>query len=70
MAEGTLFTPIQTFQGTDHHLFEKDKTFVRAGHPILDTYGHMFHEVRADYEWPDEQATAAPGERRGAKTHV
>ena len=70
MAEGTLYTPIDTFEGANHETFVKDKTFVREGHPILDTYGHMFTPARADYEWPDEQATAAPGERRGAKAHA
>ena len=39
-------------------------TRVRAGHPILKGIEHLFEPITAHYEV--EQATAAPGERRGA----
>jgi hypothetical protein len=42
--------------------FRANVTRVREGHPILDEYGHLFEEIRVDYEV--EQATAAPGEKR------
>lgn len=42
--------------------FREGQTRVREGHEILDTYGHLFEEIRVQYEV--EQATAAPGELR------
>lgn len=50
------------FEGADHH-FQSGVTRVREGHPILRGVEHLFKPVSADYEF--EQATAAPGEKRG-----
>lgn len=50
------------YQGADH-AFVAGVTRVREGHPILAGLEHLFVPAEADYEW--EQATAAPGERRG-----
>jgi hypothetical protein len=47
----------------------KGVTRVAAGHPLLDTYGAYFEPVGQDvhFAMPEvEQATAAPGEKRGA----
>ncbi len=41
-------------------------TLVREGHELLGRFGHLFKPVEPHYEVRDvEQATAAPGERRG-----
>lgn len=46
--------------------FVQDLTRVRAGHPLLTQFPDKFKPVDAHYEVPEvEQATAAPGERRG-----
>lgn len=40
-------------------------TRVTEGHPLLENYGHLFREVEVN--GPEvEQATAGPGEKRGA----
>lgn len=39
-------------------------TIVREGHPLLAGHEHLFELVTPHYEI--EQATAAPGEKRGA----
>lgn len=39
------------------------RTRVREGHPLLAGRAHLFEEITVDYDV--EQATAAPGERRG-----
>jgi len=50
------------YEGADV-VITKDQTRVRAGHPILKGREHLFRPIDAHYEI--EQATAAPGERRG-----
>ena len=40
------------------------RTRVRAGHPLLKALPDKFQPLSLDYDL--EQATAAPGERRGA----
>jgi hypothetical protein len=39
---------------------------VRAGHPMLRTQGENFEPVDTTVHYDVEQATAAPGEKRGA----
>ena len=51
------------FEGADV-VITRDVTRVRAGHPILRGREHLFRPLDAHYEI--EQATAAPGEVRGA----
>jgi len=67
-----MYVPLETCKLGDYpNTFVKDQTRVREGHPVLRQFSHMFREAEAHYEWPDvEQATAGPGERRGAKTHA
>ena len=69
---GKIYVPLETCKLGDYpNQFVKDRTRVREGHQVLRTYGHMFREVEADYEWPEvEQATSAPGEMRGGKVHA
>jgi len=50
------------YEGADV-MITKDLTRVRAGHPITKGREHLFKPVDAHYDI--EQATAAPGERRG-----
>jgi hypothetical protein len=51
------------------HFFEKGKTRVREGHPITKVEGfeNLFEPADASVAYDVEQATAAPGERRGQK---
>lgn len=44
----------------------KGQTRVRAGHPLLVGREHLFEPIDAHVQYEVEQATAAPGERRGA----
>lgn len=43
-------------------------TRVREGHPLLDIYRGSFESTDTDVHFDVEQATAAPGEKRGAPT--
>jgi hypothetical protein len=60
-----VFTPKETFtidiDGVPTTL-RHNKSFVRAGHPLLDEYPQLFEPVAVQFDV--EQATAAPGERR------
>ena len=47
------------------HTIHANVTRVRAGHPILEGRGHLFRPL--DVQYDVEQATAAPGEKRGVK---
>ena len=72
MRDGKIFIANETFQaaGVDNPVY-KDITRVREGHPILKQYPHLFREAEAHLEWPEvEQATAGPGEKRGAKANA
>jgi hypothetical protein len=67
MARGKLFQALDAFT-PDGYTTIKRGELVREGHPLLDTYQQMFREAVARFEHSDvEQATASPGERRGAK---
>lgn len=46
------------------HRYVQGQTRVRAGHPLLKARPDKFVPLKLDYDI--EQATAAPGERRGA----
>lgn len=50
------------YEGADHH-FVSGQTRVRAGHRILEGVEHLFEPILPHYDV--EQATAAPGEKRG-----
>lgn len=43
------------------------QTRVRAGHRLLERYAECFEPADVGVEFDVEQATAAPGERRGAR---
>jgi hypothetical protein len=45
-------------------LIRRGVTRVRAGHKLAETYPDLFEPLKLHYDI--EQATAAPGERRGA----
>jgi hypothetical protein len=64
--EGAMLVAKESFatnwEGQDRS-FVAGMTRVRDGHPILKGIEHLFEPVRAHYEI--EQATDAPGERRG-----
>ena len=45
------------------HRYVQGQTRVRAGHPLLDARPDKFVPLKIDYDI--EQATAAPGEKRG-----
>lgn len=47
--------------------FTKGVTRVRAGHPLLKDHGVFFEPVDEHVTYEVEQATAAPGEKRGEK---
>ena len=47
--------------------FVRGVTRVRAGHPVLRQLGAFFRPVEEAVHYDVEQATAAPGEKRGAK---
>lgn len=40
-------------------------TRIRTSHPLVKKYGHLFEAVEMDLPPEVEQATAAPGEKRG-----
>ncbi len=66
VADGQVLIATETFActfGGADHVFQAGVTRVRAGHPILKGIEHLFKPVDAHYEI--EQATAAPGEKRG-----
>jgi hypothetical protein len=51
------------------NVFVQQGEIVRAGHPILEGREELFDEVEnfGRFDQDVEQATAAPGEKRGAK---
>lgn len=65
MKTGKLYVATETFSVDGYRTITKDVTRVREGHPLLDQFPHLFREADAHYEWEVEQATAAPGEKRG-----
>jgi hypothetical protein len=67
VVDGPILIATETFAwtfGGAEHVFQAGVTRVRSGHPILEGIEHLFKPVDAHYDI--EQATAAPGERRGA----
>lgn len=70
MANGKLYVATETFTADGYHTITKDVTRVREGHPLLTQFPSLFKEASAHYEWDVEQATAGPGERRGARAGV
>jgi hypothetical protein len=66
-AEPTVYVAISSgvvkIDGTLYR-YSQGQTRVRAGHPLLKARPDKFAPLKLDYEI--EQATAAPGERRGA----
>lgn len=64
--DGKLYVAVETFSADGMRTIVKDITRVREGHPLLAQYPSLFRLADAHYEWPEvEQATAAPGEKRG-----
>lgn len=64
--KGKIFVPVEDFTTEidgQPVVFKRNQTRVREGHPALHGRQHLFQEMKVDYEI--EQATAAPGERRG-----
>jgi hypothetical protein len=49
----------------ENHVFVKGITRVRAGHPLLKAVPDYFKPIELEVHYDVEQATAAPGERRG-----
>lgn len=46
-------------------VFSKGTTLVREGHPLLKAVGYAFEPASDHVHYDVEQATAAPGEKRG-----
>jgi len=63
----TIYTPKDTFVA-DYNgaptTFKRGRTFVHGDHELLKLFPTMFTELRVHYDV--EQATAEPGEARGA----
>lgn len=54
-----------TVDGTEYQ-FTKDVTRIRSSHPAVKAAPHLFKKLEVHYDV--EQATAAPGEKRGEKS--
>ena len=50
----------------ENYQFHKGRTRVRASHPAVKANPDYFEPVELEVHYDVEQATAAPGERRGA----
>lgn len=70
MAKSDIYVANETFSaevdGTPV-VVHKGQTRVRAGHPLLDGREALFDRVEDEVQYDVEQATAAPGERRGGR---
>lgn len=67
MASSDIYVATETFAtelDNQPIIVQKDITRVRAGHPLLKGRENLFKLITVHYEV--EQATAAPGEKRGA----
>lgn len=65
---GRIFVATQSFEAKVDGVpaqVQADRTRVREGHDLLRRFPQYFREIDAHYEVDVEQATAAPGERRG-----
>jgi hypothetical protein len=60
----------ETFAAEDDNgspvIIHAGKTRIREGHPLLDRYREHFQPADSRLDFDIEQATAAPGEKRGA----
>lgn len=68
--EGAVFVANTTFAcdlDGSPEVVHAGKTRVRAGHPLLTRYRSYFDPVESGVQFDVEQATAAPGERRGQR---
>lgn len=66
-SHGTIYVARESFSTIlkgEHIPVVGGRTRVREGHPLLKGREHLFEPLTVDYEM--EQATAAPGEKRGA----
>lgn len=63
--KNALYRAKETFITTDGDVIRAGITTVRAGHQLLKGREDLFELLEADYEV--EQATAAPGEKRGER---
>jgi hypothetical protein len=71
MAAGQVYIATETgvtapINGVEY-AFQKGVTRVRAGHPLLTACPNYFEPDVSSVTYDVEQATAAPGERRGDK---
>lgn len=66
---GRVFVARETFSWTDADgvplIAHAGQTRVREGHPLLAGREHLFDPVEGQVHYDVEQATAAPGEKRG-----
>lgn len=69
MSDDTVYVATETFcvehEGRDV-VIHKDQTRIRSGHPIVLANPDRFRAVDNSVHLDFEQATAAPGEKRGA----
>jgi hypothetical protein len=54
----------------DEPIFVRKGELARAGHPILKSHGDLFEPAEDFIRFDVEQATAAPGEKRGGPEPV
>lgn len=66
MSKGKLYSAKETFC-PDGVTVVRAGSLIREGHPWLRQFPSLFKEAEPQFDWDVEQATAAPGERRGEK---
>ncbi len=69
-SEPDIYVATETFSadiGGSPQMIYKGITRVRAGHPLLKGREALFAPVENSVDYEVEQATAAPGEKRGAE---
>jgi hypothetical protein len=70
MSDRTVYVATESFVALidgENYVVRKGKTRVRAGHPLLQGREMWFSPADLNVDYEVEQATAAPGEKRGAK---
>lgn len=73
MAEPTVYIAIESGSAAvdgKPFTFVRNVTRVRAGHPALKQLGQFFRPVEDFVHYDVEQATSAPGEKRGGDTRA